>query len=133
MAQFALAVAAIACFWLPYRLTGVIASRMTSSRDTMSTYHVLGGALVFLGWIVSLTGIVWAVAGWRFALGAFVALPAVAVAGLYAVERWQRTLLQARRWLILRRHDTRVASLRGRQQELARRLDDALAAHEAIR
>ena len=66
--------------------------------------------------------------GWATGLATFVGLPAVAVAGLYALEHWRDTIGTARRWITLRRRDPRVGTIRERQRELADRLDAALAA-----
>ena len=128
VAQAALAALALVLFWVPYRLTGVVAGRLTSHRDTVSTYRVLGGALIFLLWIAGLAAVGGVVSGWQVAVATLLVLPVVAVTGLHAVERWRQTVLQARRWLIIRRGIAHAAVLRERQQELARRLDEALAA-----
>jgi 1-acyl-sn-glycerol-3-phosphate acyltransferase len=126
--QAALAAVVVVLFWIPYRITGFVAGRLAAEQDTISTYRVLGGALFFLIWILLLTGVVWAAAGWLAGVVSLVLLPALAVTGLYALERWRSTASTVRRW-ILARGDPEVAALRVRQHELAVRLDDALASH----
>ena len=129
LVQFALAAVAIVVFWIPYRLTGFVAGRMTHDKDTVSTYRVLGGALIFVVWIAALATVAGVIGGWGFAIAAALALPIVAVAGLYAAEHWRWTLVTARRWLLVRRGGAAIIALRNRQAELARRLDAALVAH----
>jgi 1-acyl-sn-glycerol-3-phosphate acyltransferase len=131
LAQAALATVALVMFWVPYRLTGAVASKLTSHRDTVSTYRVLGGALIFSLWIAGLATVGGVAGGWAVAVAMLIVLPLVAVAGLHAVERWGQTVLQARRWLIIRRGTAHASVLRDRQRDLARRLDEALAARAA--
>lgn len=129
--QFALAAIAIVLFWIPYRLTGFVAGRMAPDKDTISTFRVLGGTLIFTLWIASIATAVLMTTAWWSGAAMLVALPAVAIGGLYAAERWQLTFVTVRRWMLLRRRDPRILGLRDRQHELARRLDGALAAHQA--
>ena len=130
IAMGAVAAAAIAVFWLPYRLTGFVASRMTRDKDTVSTYRVLGGAVIFLLWIFALSLVAAAAWGWWAACIAMAGMPALAVAGLAAAEYSWWTIATARRWLVARRGDPRIDALRARQGELSRRLEEALAATE---
>jgi hypothetical protein len=128
IAQAIVAVIAIVTFWIPYRVTGLVAARMTKTRDTISTYRVLVGAVAFLLWNLLLSAMVAVTAGWAAAFAVFVLLPVLGVAGLSCIEQASWTFRTARRWLVLRRGDPRIAALRERQAELANRLDDALAA-----
>jgi len=128
--QFVLAALVVILFWLPYRLTGFIAGRMTKGKDLISTYRVLGGALIFTVWICVLAVMLGSVVAWWVGVAAIVILPAIAVFGLYALERWRWTMSMVRRWFILRRRDPRISSLRERQLDLARRLDEALSAYQ---
>jgi glycerol-3-phosphate O-acyltransferase/dihydroxyacetone phosphate acyltransferase len=126
--QGAVAAIAIVVFWVPYRLTGMIAARMTKTRDTVSTYRVLAGVPAFLLWSLVLASLVAAQWGWRAGILVFLALPLLGVAGLACIERASWILVTVRRWLLLRSGDPRIEALRQRQEELAVRLDDALAA-----
>lgn len=128
-----LAAAAVALFWLPYRLTGFVASRMTRDKDTVSTHRVLGGAAIFIAWIGGLAAIAGAVWGWGAAVATLVALPVLGIAGLTAAEHSLRTIVTARRWLVARRGGRRLDAIRARQDELSRRLDEALAATELVK
>jgi hypothetical protein len=126
--QALLAALAVLLFWIPYRVTGIVAGRLAKEQDTVSTYRVLGGALFFSIWIVA-----WSVGlgvrfGWPAGCVALVMLPAIAVLGLYALEHWQSTVAIARRWIVTR-GDPQIAALRERQRELSQRLDEALATY----
>jgi hypothetical protein len=122
------AVAAVV-FWLPYRLIGFVAARMTATRDTISTYRILTGALVFPVWILIVTSAVIAQWGWASGIAVFIALPVLGIAGLACIERASWTFSTARRWLLMRGGDPRINALRQRQHELATRLDGALDMH----
>lgn len=126
--QLALAALTIVLFWIPYRGTGVLARTLEKTRAGISTYRVIGGALVFGVWIVALAVTAGFGAGWQAGVASLLALPVLAVAGLYALEHWRRTIGTARRWMTLRRRDPRIGTIRERQRELADRLDAALAA-----
>ncbi|HYV96591.1 MAG TPA: lysophospholipid acyltransferase family protein [Gemmatimonadaceae bacterium] len=117
-------------FWVPYRLTGVLAAKWNEGRDTVSTWRVLIGAAVFLVWNTGAAFLVAWWSDWRFGLATFVALPLTGVLGLRAVGDAQWTLITVRRWLIVRSGDPRIADLRSRQHDLSRRIDEALAAAE---
>ena len=127
--QLLLAAIALILFWIPYRVTGAVVARMANERDLVSTYRVLGGAMILIVWIALLAIAAGFIAGRVAAVASFLLLPFVAIAGLHAAEQWRWTLATARRWFLMRRGDPRIAALRERQHELARRLDEALAAH----
>jgi hypothetical protein len=127
--QFVLSVLVILLFWIPYRVTGLIAARTAPDLETVSTYRVLGGALFFSVWIAALSALAGWRAGWLAGVLSLVLLPCIAVSGMYALEHWRLTVDTARRWLATRRGDPRIVALRERQIELSQRLDDALAAY----
>jgi 1-acyl-sn-glycerol-3-phosphate acyltransferase len=121
------AVLATALFWVPYRLTGIIAGRMSPSRDTLSTYRVLVGAAVFAVWIMGLSVCVGWVTSVLVGVLVALALPPLGLLGLYATERWQSSVAVAQRWFRLRRDDPRLAQLPAQQAALVDRLEAALA------
>ena len=125
--ELILAAVATLLFWVPYRLTGALAGVVAQDRESVSTYRVLGGTLVFLAWIALLVIAAALWLGWFAAAGTLVLAPVIAVAGLHAAEQWRWTLVGARQWYMAHGSDPRVAALRTRQRELARRLDEALA------
>jgi glycerol-3-phosphate O-acyltransferase/dihydroxyacetone phosphate acyltransferase len=126
--QLLIAVPCVIFFWAPYRVVGVLANAWSPERDTLATYRVLIGAAVFPLWclmVAAAAGFIW---GWWAGLGTLAVLPIAGVVGVRAIENVRWTILTVRRWMILRRRsDSRIASLRSRQAELARRLDEALA------
>jgi hypothetical protein len=127
--QAVVAALAAVMFWVPYRLTGFVAARMTDTRDTVSTYRILTGAIAFPVWMILVAAAVGATVGWVSGAVVFLALPVLGIAGLACIERARWTFQTVRRWLLLRRGDPRVNALRQRQHELATRLDDALGMH----
>jgi 1-acyl-sn-glycerol-3-phosphate acyltransferase len=120
-----LALAAMAAFAVPYRLTGYTARWFTQEPDVAATAKVVGGFLVYSAWLTFLAAAVWWVEGTRAALVLLAVLPVVAVAGLFAIERESAVVDAVRAWLLLRRtnRDTRER-LRRRRSELADVLDE---------
>jgi len=119
-----IAAVGIAVFWVPYRLTNVIARIGRPSEDTVSTYKVLGGGAVFLAWMLVLAIVVGIVAGPGWGLLAMVLLPALAFATLAITERWSDAWTDVRRFFMLRRRDDLLTELRQTQHALAVRLED---------
>lgn len=110
--------------WPPYRLTGVLEARARPAHDIRSTYKLLVGTALFLGWWLLLglaTG--WAAGGWA-AAAVLILLPPLGLLTLGVRERAQQARTDARRWLLLRRRPARIEELRRRQRELAVRLRD---------
>jgi len=120
-----LALAAVIVFAVPYRLTGYGARWFTREPDVAATAKVVGGFLVYATWIAILPAAGWWLAGARTGLVMLALLPAVAVAGLFAIERESAVLDAVRAWFLLRRTkaDTRER-LRRRRSELADVLDE---------
>jgi glycerol-3-phosphate O-acyltransferase/dihydroxyacetone phosphate acyltransferase len=121
----AVLVPAILLCWVPYRLTGIIATRMSPSRDTLSTYKVMVGAAVFSVWILGLALLATALASWLWGAIVCAGVPLLALRGLRAAEQWGQFVETARQWR-LSRSDPRLMHLRERQADLAKRLDSAL-------
>ena len=114
----------IAVFWVPYRVTDIIARIGKPADDTVSTYKVLGGAVVFLPWILMLALAIGTMAGAAWGVAALVLLPALAFATLAITERWSDAWTDVRRFFLLRRKDDLVRELRDRQRALAERLEE---------
>ncbi|HKS07858.1 MAG TPA: 1-acyl-sn-glycerol-3-phosphate acyltransferase [Gemmatimonadaceae bacterium] len=126
--QFTLAALAMIVFWIPYRVTDLLASAVEKTRAGIATYRVIGGVMVFGVWTLLAALVIAGRFGWLASGLSLVVLPALGIAGLYAVDHWRDTIGTARRWMTLRRRDPRIGALRERQRELADRLDAALAA-----
>ena len=120
-----LAAAGLALFAVPYMATHAIARRVTREADVFATAQLFSGAVVYVFWMA----LVAALAGWAGGTTAgvvtFLLLPAVAVAGLFAIERESAVADAVRAWLLVRRtrDDTR-ARLRRSRSELAEVLEE---------
>ena len=120
-----LAAAALIMFVVPYQLTGYGARWFTREPDVAATAKVVGGFLIYAVWLVLLAAGAWWIAGPRAGLATMLVLPALAVAGLFAIERESAVLDAVRAWFLLTRTkaDTRER-LRRRRSELADVLDE---------
>ena len=120
-----LAAAALIMFAVPYQLTGYVARWVTREPDVAATAKVVGGFVIYAAWLLVLAGGAWWLAGPRTGLLTGLILPALAVAGLFAIERESAVLDTVRAWFLLTRTkaDTRDR-LRRRRSELADVLDD---------
>jgi 1-acyl-sn-glycerol-3-phosphate acyltransferase len=124
VAASGVAAVGIAVFWLPYRLTDIVANLGKPNEDTLSTHKVLGGGLIFLLWIILGAVLIGALGGVGWGLLALVILPALAFATLAITERWQDSWSDARRFFRLRRRDDLLSALRETQRSLALRLEE---------
>lgn len=118
-----LAAAGVLTFFVPYRLTGLLARWNSVEKDVRSTVQLLGGAVVYALWILALA----ALAGWVLGAAAGAAvllcLPLLGVVTLLVLERWEEALADARSFFLLRGRDDLRARLLSRRQELAGRLE----------
>ncbi len=119
-----IAAVGIAIFWVPYRLTDVVARFGRPSEDSLSTYKALGGGAIFLVWMVLLAIFIGMIAGAGWAFVAMLALPVLAFATLAITERWADAWSDIRRFFLLRRRDDLLEALRETQRALAHRLED---------
>jgi glycerol-3-phosphate O-acyltransferase/dihydroxyacetone phosphate acyltransferase len=99
-------------FWLPYRLTDWMAERGTL--DEQATIKVVGGFVVYGLWIALFGWMAWRTLGADGTLIALAALPAVAFAALFAVERETAVWRAVRGWLAVRRTSPRARARLGR-------------------
>ncbi len=111
-------------FRAPRELTGAIAGKLALSEgeDAVPTFRVLYGAGIFLAWFAALASGAGAWFGWRAGLATFLALPVFAYIALQIADSQRLSWAEARRYLVVRTHRTRVASLRKRQRALAEKL-----------
>jgi hypothetical protein len=112
-------------FFVPYYLTGFVASRVARERDVLATAQVFSGLALYCAWLAVVGTMIWWVAGRTAAAAALLLMPVVAVAALFAIERETAVIDAVRAWWLLRRahHDT-MARLRRRRSELADLLDE---------
>lgn len=120
-----LAAAALIMFAVPYQLTGYVARWFTREPDVAATAKVVGGFVIYAAWLLVLAAGAWWIAGPRTGVLTGLVLPALAVAGLFAIERESAVFDTVRAWFLLTRTkaDTRDR-LRRRRSELADVLDD---------
>ena len=111
-------------FWAPKSVTARIADRLSSSEgpDTLVTYRVLVGAVVFFVWFLLVAAIVWPIAGLGWALLSVVIQPLWAFAALAVGERRQHAWQAAKRFFLRRRARPQLEILRERQRGIAQRL-----------
>ncbi|GLC23889.1 1-acyl-sn-glycerol-3-phosphate acyltransferase [Roseisolibacter agri] len=120
--------------WVPYQATGRIARLFpgAESVDVRATAKALVGAACFLLWTLLLTVLAGVIGGWWAALATLVGVPPLLLLALLTAEGWRDAWRDARRFLTLRRRSGRVAELRARQAELARRIEAMVARAEAL-
>ena len=120
-----LAIAALVLFAVPYQLTGYAARWFTREPDVAATAKVVAGFLIYSAWLVTLGAAAGAAGMPHPVLITLVILPALAVAGLFAIERESAVLDAVRAWFLLTRtHADTRERLRRRRSELADVLDE---------
>jgi 1-acyl-sn-glycerol-3-phosphate acyltransferase len=120
-----IAIVGVALFYIPYRLTGVLADRAKPPQDIRATYKALIGIALHLVWTVLLATAAWWNWGWRIGVPALVLLPVVAILTVIVIDMWRRASGEARRFFIRARRGQALLELRERQRALAQRLSDA--------
>lgn len=119
-----LAIAGRIIFYPPYALIAFLTDRFKLTPELKSTFKVLGGAVVYLVWILLLCSLL----TWQFGLAAgtigFVVLTLGAFATVLLYEKMQEDLEDARRFLLLRRRETLRERLLIRRAELAQELEE---------
>jgi hypothetical protein len=120
-----LCVVGLVAFFVPYKLTGIVAQQFTRERDVLATAQVLCGAAIYTAWLALTGAIVWLGLGRTAGLVSVLVLPLLAVASLFALERESAVIEAVRAWWLLRRarSDTRER-LRRSRSELADVLDE---------
>lgn len=110
---------ALLIFVVPYTLTAMV-SRVVKDMDVTATAKVVAGAVIYGIWTLLLAGVAWNLFGLLAGITTLVGLPALALAGLFAIERETSAWRTARSWLALRGARPRTrAALRRRRAELA--------------
>jgi 1-acyl-sn-glycerol-3-phosphate acyltransferase len=123
------AAAGLLLFWLPRELAGRIGTWQSKKEgdDSIPTFRVMYGGVIFGIWFVLLGVASGIAAGWLAGIVTFLIMPPFALAALAVAESRRFVWQSIRRFFILRRHPERVAALRQRQHALAQRLKDLLA------
>lgn len=123
-----IAVLGMMVFWIPREITGAIGTKAAKKEgdDSIPTFRVMYGYVVFLLWFVLVAIATGVMLGWLAGIIAFVALPALAFVTMAIAESRRFVYQTIRRYFTLRRHPERVAKLRQRQHELAQLLKDLM-------
>ena len=78
--------------------------------------------MIFVVWFAALASGAAAWFGWTVGLAVFAALPLFAFVALRIADSHRLSWAEARRFMVLRTHRTRIAALRARQTALAAKL-----------
>ena len=114
-----LAALAVVVFSVPYAMTAA-AAKLSKDADVTATMKALGGTAIYGVWVAALSVMIGARFGSLAGAAAAVLLPALAVAGLFALERESSARETARSWLAVRSaHPTTKKALKRRRGELA--------------
>ncbi|MEK6254760.1 MAG: hypothetical protein N2B05_08710, partial [Gemmatimonadales bacterium] len=89
-----------------------------------STWKLLGGTVLYVGWIVLISTAVGIFLGPKWAIATAVCLPILAIATQIVRDRWSQARKQARRYLLLRRKGRVRERLLEQRGTLARSLED---------
>jgi glycerol-3-phosphate O-acyltransferase / dihydroxyacetone phosphate acyltransferase len=120
-----LALAGLIAFFVPYWLTAIAARLATREPDVAASAKVIAGSIIYAVWVVAAIAGAWLLKGPVAAALTGLAVPLVAVASLFAVERESAVLDAIRAWLAIRRARFGAGVLRRRRSELADVLDEA--------
>ena len=118
----AVAAAGALLWWVPWRVTGLVAEQVKGDRDQRASYKLFGGILIYFLWLVAL-GILAAPAGAGTVIAVILGAPLLGFAGLRIRERWRESWNDARRFFLLRQRYHLLRDLRRRQRDLAEQLD----------
>ena len=111
-------------FFLPYRLTDLIATRPGIRIERQSTWKLLGGVVLYLAWIALLSAAAALVLGPKWGIACAVGLPVLALITQFVRDRWYQARTQARRYLLLRRKGRVRERLLAQRARLAATLDE---------
>ncbi len=117
-----LAIIGTLIFIIPWKIVGWAEPRFELPPDRRATYIVLGGGTALVIWILLIAGGTFYLAGWRWALGALVILPALGLLTLRIRERWRDAVEDLRRFLLLKGRSDVRSKLLARQRTLAERI-----------
>ena len=124
MANSFLSLAGHLVFFVPYRLTDWIATRPGIRIERQSTWKLLGGAVLYIGWIALLSVAVGIACGPKWGVASAVGLPLLALATQFVRDRWRQARTQARRYLLLRKKGRVRERLLEQRARLAQSLDE---------
>jgi glycerol-3-phosphate O-acyltransferase / dihydroxyacetone phosphate acyltransferase len=131
---FPVAVLGVVAWWIPYRLTGVVANRLpgaATERDQIALYKLLAGSCLFpLAWLAEVAGL-FALGGAAWAIAGAIILPAAGLATLRYLEYSVGRERQARELLALLLRPRGLARLRAERDALVAACDRLAAVYAA--
>jgi glycerol-3-phosphate O-acyltransferase/dihydroxyacetone phosphate acyltransferase len=121
-------------FWIPKRLTTALAAWVARREqdESIVTYRILGGAIIFPLWAFVSSGVIGSRWGWTTGLLSLILQPVWAVAALLIGERRQSIWIAIRRYVLRWTLGEQLAALRSQQHALARELRALLDADSSI-
>ena len=90
-------------FFVPYRLTRLIGEQQALDLDVRATWKAMGGAMLYLVWILIVTMVVGLSVGWQWGVTVLVTLPLLALFTFYVRDSWVEARADVRHYLSLRR------------------------------
>ena len=119
------ALSGLVLFFVPYWLTATAARLATHESDVAASAKVVAGSIIYSLWTAGAVVAGWLLKGQDAAVIVAIALPLVALASLFAVERESAVLDAVRAWIAIRRARFGAGVLRRQRSELADVLDEA--------
>jgi hypothetical protein len=114
----------MALFYVPYYATALVARLFTKDPEVAATAKVVGGFFIYAAWLAAIAAAVWMMWGQTAGVAAFVIIPMLAVASLFAIERESAVRDAVKAWWQLRRaHASTRERLKRKRSELADVLD----------
>ena len=119
-----LCIAGLVVFFVPYWLTGMVAKRTAPERAMLATAQLIGGTLIYALWLTLFVVAAWRLGGTNAAIAMGVAIPVLAVASLFAIERESAVFDTVRAWSINRSRSATRERLKRRRSEIADVLEE---------
>ena len=119
-----LCIAGLVVFFVPYWLTGMVAKRTAPERAMLATAQLIGGTLIYALWLTLFVVAAWRLGGTDAAIAMGVAIPVLAVASLFAIERESAVFDTVRAWSINRSRSATRERLKRRRSEIADVLEE---------
>lgn len=116
------AVLGIVVYWIPYRVTGLLADWRVKDADVRATFKVLVGGVMHLVWTLALAVAAGLRCGAMAGVLTAIVLPLAGFVAVHVTEGWARAVGEARRFFLRAARRRELDALRARQHDLARRL-----------
>ena len=118
-----LAVVGAVVLFVPYRLTRRIAGKPDLDADVRATWKILGGAVLYLAWVLVIAIVLGVAFGRLWTVAALLGIPMIAVVTYYVRDKWVDARADVRRYVSLRRRTDLRVWLLERRAELAESLE----------